>query len=82
MLCVKEERTVTCTITWTKNIPILDVQRLKVSSGFQSLEIAAENSGCHRAVLLCHTHGGISTLSCHPHNQNILQNILLNPFSI
>lgn len=61
MLCVKEERNVMCTSTWPKNT-----------------QINESGTCCYLTVLgvttLCHTCIGTYTLSCHPHNQNILQN--------
>lgn len=63
VLCVKEESNVTCTSTWSENIQIR-VWNLLLS----------DSSGCHHAVLLCHTCTGISMLSYCPHNQNIAQN--------
>lgn len=45
------------------------------TSKLMSLEVVlSDNSGYHHAVLPHHTCGSVSTLSCCPRNQNILQN--------
>lgn len=47
---------------------------LRTSKWMRLEVVLSDSSGCHHAVLLHHTCGGIPTLSCCLHNQNILQN--------